>query len=776
VLRLSLKAKVVALTVLVAIAAQCLLVAFMIRAENQRSESESRSLLDVAERIVGTRVTQMREQGTLAAQLALRDPVLAKAVAVGHSDALASALTVHGKRATAVRGLYVRANGDIVVDAAIAEGVRAQQIPAAVLRSALVAGKGSGFVGKGDQTLMWTVGADAGGGAVFLFPVARRVNQDLAVLKHVRARIGLATALDASRTEPYSPMKERRLYLTESSAETVAVDLLVSAPSSVDAVRDAAMGWLPAFIAALAISAALAAALMTRWMSPLARMREAVRGILASDYTPLAVNTAGDELGLLAQSFNVMLEGIRQRERKILQTAYRDPLTSLPNRTLYHERLTDAVQQSRKAARSIAVMLVDINQFKAVNESLGHAAGDALLREVADRIRGTLRNADSLIRVESRATGAQPTLARLGSDDFAVLLPGCTAQQGSKVAARLVEVMRRPFMQDGQSVLLAATVGVAAFPEHAQDSQGLMQAADTALHEAKARQSSIVSYDPEHERSREIQLSLLGDLRRALELDELHLLYQPKVGLAGDSRLMVEALLRWEHPERGPQNPATFVPFAEKTGFITTLTRWVLDNALSQTARWKQAGLDVQVAVNVSARDVTSEDFTTYIIERLRHYDLSPQTLTIEITETAMVKEPQSARKCLQILDRFGVKFAIDDFGTGFSSLSYLRELPVDAVKIDRGFVSAMLEDAGSRVIVKSTIELAHSLSLRAIAEGVENAETLQALRALGCDFAQGYYFGKPLTAQAFTSWVEHQSRRFMTREPDGLAQIEIGA
>lgn len=773
---LSLKNRVIALVAGMALLAQSLLIVAFIQGTGQSGDGDQRATLDVAERLALTRVSQMREQGILSAMLTNRDPILTRAISVRHGDAIASTLQSHGKKAGAAKVLLLNNDGDVVADVAVGEPSRSPAIAATALRPVFAIGRGSGFVGKGDQTMLWTASADGGHAFVFLFPVVRRLQQDLAVLPLVDVRLETVSANSEAGVTGVIVPNSRRLYLTEGIGETIALELNARQPSTNGALMQSLLAWVPAMIVGLIAAVALAAVVMSRWLRPLSNMRGAVQGILKNDYTPLGDAGGNDEIGLLASSFNVVLEGVRQRERKILQTAYRDPLTALPNQTLYQERLSEAVKQARKAGRALTVLQIDINQFKAVNESLGHAAGDAMLREVAERIRGILRNADSLIQGENKIAGASPTVARLGGDDFAILLPGCTSQQGARVAARLVEVIRKPFLQDGQSVLLAASVGVAGFPEHAQDAPGLSQAADTALHEAKTRQASIVSYDPEHERSREIQLSLLGDLRRALELDQLHLVFQPKVSLDGMPRLMVEALLRWEHPERGPQSPANFVPFAEKTGFITTLTRWVLDRALAQSAAWRQQGMEVQVAVNVSARDVTSEDFTTYIIERLRHHDLSAEMLTIEITETAMVQEPLSARKCLQILDRFGVKLAIDDFGTGFSSLSYLRELPVDAVKIDRSFVSMLNRDAGSRVIVKSTIDLAHSLSMRAIAEGVEDAETLQSLRTLGCDLAQGYYFGKPLTAEAYADWVEHQSRRFVPQTHDSLAGIDVEA
>ena len=763
--RVSLKAKVALLTVSLAALGQVLLALIFVFQSGQRADGQARSDLDVAERLVSGRIAQMREQGTLSAMLAARDPVLNRAVSVGMVDAVGSVLAGHAKRATAARVMFLRADGEVEADQQVGEPVRALATRPGLFRRTLTAGKASGFIGSGDDTVLWTAatsGSDTSGAVVFLYPVRRRLLADLGPLPQIELKIGPAAALDAGRDASADGIRHRRLFLTDAASDSLAVDLDLRSVSASSLVKRSAALWIVAGTVFLALSGLLGFLLARRWLAPIDALHRGVRSVLAGDFKPLVVRGNSHEIARVAQAFNTMVEGLAQREKRILNTAYRDPLTALPNRALYQERLGEAVQQARKSNRSLAILLFDLDQFKAVNDSLGHAAGDALLREVAERIRNTLRGADTLLRVEADASAqAQPTIARLEGDDFALLLPGCDSARGARVAARLIDVIRKPFEFDGQSIAIAATVGVATFPEHAQDAAGLMQAADTAMRAAKSRQASIVSFDPEHERDREAHLSLLGDLRRALELGELLLMYQPKVCLQGEHRLMVEALLRWDHPERGMQNPATFVPFAEKTGFITTMTRWVLDRALSQAANWKRMGLDVEMAVNVSARDVTTEDFPTYVVERLRHYEVAADMLTIEITETAMVQESGAARACLQILDRFGVKLAIDDFGTGFSSLTYLRELPVDAVKIDQSFVSGLTTDAGSRVIVKSTIDLAHSLKLQVTAEGVENAETLHALRALGCDFAQGYYFGKPLSSDDFASWVHHQSRRF---------------
>jgi predicted signal transduction protein with EAL and GGDEF domain len=743
-----------------------------------RAQTDARVQLDAAERIITVTLAQRREQLISEALVASHDPALVQAVSEGSAEAISQALSLNLRRAGVQRAFFERPDGSLLAQSPSTSNAPAGFSAAneAAIRTAIVFGRGSGLFARGSDIQMWSVGAldPEAGGIVFVESVKRRLLQELGVLPAVSLSLGAGGQI-TSPAEANSAW-QRHLLLTEVGADAVAVDLSLAPVTVGGVIADSAAAWIVTWLCTLAAAVAGIYLVTGQWLAPMARLQGALKRTAAGDYQPVRDIPPVREVGDLALAFNSMVEGLQQRERRFLQTAYRDTLTSLPNRTLFQERLVEAVQHARKLERQVSVLLLDINQFKSVNESLGHATGDVLLIELAERIRRVLRSADNAPRPDNERRkrdpredkSAGPTLARLAGDDFAVLLPGCTAAQAERVAARLIDAARRPFVHEGQTVLLSATIGAAEFPEHALDADGLLQAADNALYEAKSQHRTVLCFDVEHERKREQRASLLGDLRRALDHDELSLVFQPKVSLAGSPRLMVEALLRWVHPERGPQSPADFVPFAEMTGFITSITRWALDHALAQSATWLRSGLDVQVGVNVSARDLAGEDFTTYVVDRLRHHGLKPDMLTIEVNEAALVKEPLAARRCLEVLDRLGVKLAIDDFGTGFSSLQYLRELPVDAVKIDRSFVSEILSDPGARIVVKSTIDLAHSLSMRAIAEGVETPEILQMLRELGCDYAQGYYFGRPLSASDYAAWVEHQARRF---EPAAQAQ-----
>lgn len=780
VLSFSLKIRVFLLTAVLVLASQVVVFGLVGLKMSDRIELDARDELAAAERLVISRVAQLREMAWGNANLILRDPVLARTGLGGTQAPTVGALTSHLKRLGAHRLMATGSNGELAHDLSLDPKPKPLNLPP--FRAALINGRAAGFVVSGSALNLWAAvssQADSGSAVVLWYSVDQALSAELSSLPAVSFKIGAASTLVAPSTSPLELVLTRRVFLSEGAGNALAIDLHMTVPRG-PSVWLSNLGSVTYLVLALgSLAAALIALLaMKLWLLPLDQLRESVKSLLGGEFKPLPTSPGKTEINTLVQTFNLLVEGVQQREKKILQTAYRDGLTALPNRTLYQERLNEALQNARQSKRPLTMLQVDLDQFKTVNETLGHAAGDAYLREVADRIKGVLRGADSLIRVQSaEARGPTATIARLGGDDFAILLPGCETDQGVRVAARLGDVIKRPFVYEGQTIRLSSTIGIATFPDHAQDAASLIQAVDLAQYEAKSKNLPTVAFNPEQEREREQYLALQSELRRALELNELRLVFQPKVSLGGEHRLMVEALLRWDHPERGRQNPLTFIPFAEKTGFITTITRWVLDNALRQASIWKQQGLDVQIAVNVSPKDVAGDELPTYVVGRLRHYGLTADHLTIEIAESAILQEPAATRQCLTILDRFGVKLSVDDFGTGFSSLEYLRDLPVQGIKIDRAFVQAINSDNCSRVIVKSTVDLAHSLDVEITAEGVEDKETMLSLRELGCDFAQGYYFGKPLTAEEYLEWVEHQMRRFATDDVagDNGEEIEVG-
>jgi diguanylate cyclase (GGDEF)-like protein len=510
-----------------------------------------------------------------------------------------------------------------------------------------------------------------------------------------------------------------------------------------------------------------------RVTTPINNIQSGIKRMAEGDYKPLSNVSSSKEISMLAESFNLMAEGMRQREKGMMNVAYRDPLTNLPNRALFGTRLQEAIARYRQGSKGISTLLIDIDNFSMINESFGQIAGDQILKDTAARFRQVLRNADSLLRVEAVNTkDGNLTIARMGSSDFCILLQNCDAEQARKVALRLRDALEQPFDFRGQIVETATRIGIASFPEHAADSVGLMSCADAALAKAKYFSGSICVFDPDAEKHRELQLSLLIDLKRSLERDELALMFQPRVSLGEKAPLMVEALLRWEHPERGLINPNDFVPFAEKTGFITLMTRWVIDQSLKQVNFWQKEAISVEVSVNVSLRDLSDKDFPTFVVSRLRAHKIAPQRLTLEVPDKVLALGYERILPQLTILAGVGVKIAIDDFSGGFTSLQYLREMKASSVKIDRTFINALMKDKSRAILVSSAIALSHSMKMTVVAQGVEDTETMALLRRLKCDFAQGYYFGKPLRAVEYKRWVQHQAEKYQTGEQAAMSEV----
>ncbi|HZZ94127.1 MAG TPA: EAL domain-containing protein [Usitatibacter sp.] len=474
---------------------------------------------------------------------------------------------------------------------------------------------------------------------------------------------------------------------------------------------------------------------------PVERLAEAAARVQQGDYRRHVDVERRDEIGQLATSFNHMLDGIVSREAQILQLAYEDPLTRLPNRARFQEHLAQAVALARDARGRVAVLLFDMDRFKGINDTLGHPVGDQVLREVANRVKGALAGGE--------------VLARLGGDEFAVLVSSRGDERAAHSAAsRIHEVLEAPVAIEGQVIDIAASIGVALFPGHAEDPASLLRAADVAMYVAKRAKSGTSVYDPRADERRREHLSLLGELRRAVEAGELVLHYQPKIALEDGRVDGVEALVRWRHPVRGFVPPSEFIPFAEQAGYIGHITRWVIDEVVAQCGRWQRAGLRLRASANISAHDLRHGDLVGHVRACLEREGLAAGMLRLEITESALMDDPRSAQSALARLRDLGVTTSIDDYGTGYSSLAYIKQLAVNELKIDRAFVSGMEADQRNAAIVRSTIELGHNLGLTVVAEGVETDHELAQLRRFGCDLAQGYHFARPMDATDFESWI----------------------
>ena len=443
----------------------------------------------------------------------------------------------------------------------------------------------------------------------------------------------------------------------------------------------------------------------------------------------------------------------RQRaERTIHELAYRDSLTGLSNRIALQERLAQSLVQARTKRQSLALLLINLNNFRDINETLGHPIGDLVLTQVAGRLRDILWESDMV--------------ARLAADEFAVLLPKLAERRHVQIVInKIAQGFKPAFINNGIPIDVQPSIGVALYPDHGSDSYILFQHADIALHAAKEAHQRYAIYDSTKDRTDAQQLALIAELREAIETDRLELFYQPKIDVQTNSVVGMEALVRWVHANRGMIMPDDFIPMAERTGLINPLTTWVLGNALQQARTWRKVGQNCSISVNLSMRNLQQEEIVSEIQKLVRGSGVPPTALTLEVTESAIMVDPERALAILGDLHSFGVRISIDDFGIGHSSLAYLKQLPADQLKIDKSFVMDF-KDKGNAAIVRSTIELAHNLGLEVTAEGVEDKGTLKELKALGCDVAQGYYIGRPMPVSKIATWLETWSATIPTSKP----------
>jgi diguanylate cyclase (GGDEF)-like protein/PAS domain S-box-containing protein len=441
---------------------------------------------------------------------------------------------------------------------------------------------------------------------------------------------------------------------------------------------------------------------------------------------------------------------LEQRMREIEHQALHDALTDLPNRTLFHDRVEQALRTARRTGGGVCVMLIDLDRFKEVNDTLGHASGDVLLQEVARRLRAPVRECD--------------TVARLGGDEFGVLAAGIASPADALVLAeKLREALAESIAVAGLALEVESSIGIALAPDHGLDVETLIRHADVAMYVSKVTHNPAL-YSPETDHHSRVRLTLVADLRRALEREELVVYYQPQACATTGAVRTMEALVRWEHPVHGLLTPDQFVPVAEQTGLIRPLTLYMLDAALRQCAEWRRSGYDVAVAVNITGRDLLDLRFPEQVAAAIAHAGVEAEALELEITESTIMADAARARSVLVQLSELGVRLAIDDFGSGHSSLGYLKRLPIDVLKIDRSFVMNMADGSDDAVIVRSTIDLGHNLGLQVVAEGVETQEALAQLMELGCDSVQGYFLGRPQPTDA----VEWMVRRLARRLPPG--------
>ncbi len=431
----------------------------------------------------------------------------------------------------------------------------------------------------------------------------------------------------------------------------------------------------------------------------------------------------------------------KQQTAALKYQALHDGLTELANRTLLSDRIHQTVLMAQRNHQPFALLIMDLDRFKDINDTLGHHYGDLILQQVARRVRNVLRESD--------------TIARLGGDEFAVLLPKTELSQAKHIIDKLLKAIEEPFLINEQVLHVGGSIGVTLYPQHGEDEVTLMQRADVAMYVAKRNHSGYAVYDPSTDQHSLRNLALLGELRGAIERNQLVLFYQPKINMATGKIFGVEALVRWQHPVHGLMYPDEFVPLAEQTGLIAPLSMWVLKVGLLQCQQHHVEGMKLHMAVNVSVRNLHDPKFPEKVARLIEASCGDPSRLRLEITETAIMADPARALETLNSLSAMGVLLSIDDFGTGYSSLSYLKQMPVDELKIDKSFVLGMQDDPSDVVIVRSIIDLAHNIGIPVVAEGVESQESYDLLKKLGCDAVQGHFISEPLPIAAFMRWME---------------------
>ena len=464
---------------------------------------------------------------------------------------------------------------------------------------------------------------------------------------------------------------------------------------------------------------------------------------------PIQHTQRRDEIGDLAKAFDRMGKNISQTQDEIQKQAYWDRLTRLRNRVGFRNDVNAAIANRQAhdghSPTPLSIITLNLDRFKHVNDILGYALGDRLLVAVAERLQA---------RMEDGAL-----VARLGGDEFSILLPHADADAAIAIATRIANAFEAALSFDDQTVDLSASMGIACWPQHAMDTDTLLGRAEVAMYVAKRKTTVVQLYDPALDSSSKQTLSLLSELRHAVEHNELRLFLQPKIALDSGKVIAAEALMRWQHPVRGLVPPDAFIPFAEQTGFVRQLTLWIFDEAARQWAGLQLPGQPLRISVNLSTRDLLDPDFPARLDVLLAKHRVAPHGFCLEITESAIMDDPLRAESTLKRLSERGFKLSIDDFGTGYSSLAYLKRLPVDELKIDKSFVMGMERDPDDAKIVRSTIDLAHNMGLSVVAEGVENIEIWHLLREQNCDEAQGYYMSKPLPVDAFKTWRDRWAK-----------------
>ena len=742
--------------------------------------------LVVGERVFRRLLKQNAEMLTQGAQLLAKDYGFLSAIASSDEETITSALTNHGARIGASFTVMVNTDRKIVVDSAHAPSGTGKQRILQLVDTAEKEGSavGTAIIENGPfQIVVVPVKAPVVvGWVVMAFPIDQRIAADMLALSSLEttflvrsgqgawvasattlapeAIASMTTALGNRRPanrasidlsmgdDQYAGLLSE---LAENQTQSAIVVIQRSVSAAIAPYRALQMTLLILTAAGILIAALVSVVMARRITGPLRELTNTARRLGRGDYDGPIPTGGGEEIAELSNAFSVMRSGIAKRQAEIQKLAYWDSLTDLPNRAQFAGTLRNAIG----SAATCHILMMDLDRFKNVNDVLGQSFGDALLRSVAQRLKDH--------------TGADPAnIARLGGDEFAILLVDGTLAEAQEVALRVLKSLEMPIVLDDQAVDLGAGIGIAGYPQHGSDAESLLSRAEVAMHVAKRSGNQAAVYDAATDESSQQSLSLLSDLRRAVDRNELKLYVQPKLSLDNGEVTGLEALVRWVHPERGMVYPDQFIPFSEQTGFIRAITLWMLDRTALLCSTLALDGLYPKLSVNISARDLMDQDLAAKFSDILVRHKVSAASFCLEITESAIMDDPVRAQNTLESLHALGAELSIDDFGTGYSSLAYLKQLPVDELKIDKSFVMNMEHDANDEKIVRSTIDLGHNLGLRVVAEGIESQQAWDLLAQMGCDSGQGYLMSRPIPADEFAAWSRRWTLGQAAHKPVG--------
>lgn len=715
----------------------------VLAANRDSAGREVQRQLDVGAMVFSRLLESNRRQLTQAAQAVAADYGFREAVAARDTDTLASALENSGERIGAAMVVLTSLNGKVIA----ASGTH---LPAGLVADSAA----SMMVDQGRIYQIVTVAVRSPLPVAWIamgFEIDRKAAHELADIT------GLAVTLSVHAggrwTDVISTVSDGTLRTTDVVTRRIEMSKvgdteIVAVLSRSLADARAPFERLTKVLFVIAGVSLVAFALAAFWLArnitrPLQDLTKVVDRMRAGTYDAQQSVQRGDELGVLAEGLHLMQTAVQTRDQSIRRLAYEDTLTGLMNRTAFGAALSDALRDAAGAA--IGVVVINLHRFRRINEHLGYSVGDAVLTEIAARI--------------AAVPSVNSAVARLAADQFAAFTKLNDRAGLHAWGTSLLLALADPVFVEAQPIDISATLGLALSADGAASHDELMRCADLALECARRDKRALSIYEEALKPAARDQLSLLGELRHAVEHDELRLYFQPKIELSTGRIAGAEVLLRWQHPIRGLLTPADFIPFAEQTGFIRWLTRWTLDHSMAQAAEWQRAGMALNLAVNISAEDIGDSRFDSRVALLLSRHQLPPTLLTLELTESGAIEDPTRALHMLDAIAALGVSLSIDDFGTGYSSLSHLARMPVHEMKIDSSFIQNLASDPEFATVVRSAIDMGHGLGLRVVAEGIETAAAASRLRDFGCDVAQGYFYAKPMPRETFETWLKDKPR-----------------